>query len=56
MKSDRIRRQRGEGIVSHLVVLVLVVLACIAAAQALQGKISQAFNRAGTEVDKIKTN
>jgi len=61
MVDIRKKNQRGEGMVSYLIVLALVVLVCVTAAQFLGGSISNLFvksgekvNKLGEKVDKIK--
>ncbi len=57
------KKVRGEGMVSYLIVLALVVLVCVTAAQALGvsinnlfGKSTEKVNKLGEKVDKIKIN
>jgi len=45
--------RRGEGMVSYLIVLALVVLVCVTAAQFLGGSISNLFGKTGQKVQKL---
>lgn len=53
MVQDRKNRQRGEGMVSYLIVLALVVLVCVTAAQFLGGSISGLFGKTGKKVEQL---
>jgi len=50
MSNNRKRWQRGEGIVSYIIVLVVIVLGCIVGAQALKTAINDTATAAGNKL------
>ena len=46
-------KKRGEGMVSYLIVLGLVVLACFGAAELLGGSIKSVFGKADGKVKQV---